>query len=302
MFLGGCPPCPDHYLRQEQLVELYNANAAKAPRLLARAKVYVHLVDDKGRAFDWGSTLLSPNAHLVLQKSDDPIAPPDFVLIGRESSPEDLFRLGVSTADGLYYLWTNFGQHAGGMYGQTSLAGAPGAGTIPINPLDLASVLAITELPRDFSQPPTVMLRLNDKPGQCAYVLTYIDRQPITKKIVARRDIYLNWDHDANLPVRPFRVDLLDEVGRAAMTATLKDYKPIRIAGDGMPEGEYPVMPSDIEIVWPKNGSRIHVVLVEPNTKHVDPDLFLFWERMPGAARKNLTCVDPQPSTMPAKR
>ena len=86
------------------------------------------------------------------------------------------------------------------------------------------------------------------------------------------------------------------------MTATLKDYKPIRLTGEEVPESQYPLMPSDIEIVWPKNGSRIHVVLPDLNTKRVDPDLFLFWEGMPGAVRKNLTCVDPQPSTMPSGR
>ena len=303
MSLACCtPPCPDRYLCQEQLVERYNANAAKAPRLLAKAAIYVHLVDDKGRSFDWGSTLLTPTSFLVLQKSENPLAPPDFVLIGQEAGNIELFRLGTSTADGLYYLWTNVGQHASGMHGHTALAGAPGAAAIPINPLDLASVLAITELPQDFSQPPTVLLRVNDKPGQCAYVLTCIDRQPVTRKIVARRDIYFNWDGDANRPIRPFRVDLLDEVGRPAMTATLKDYKPIRIAGEETPESEWPVMPTSIEIVWPKTGSRINVRLENPNTKTVDPDLFLFWERMPGAVRKNLTCVDPQPSTMPASR
>jgi hypothetical protein len=296
--LAGCPQsCPDKYLSQEQLVARYNANAGKVPRLWARAAVGAHLVDAKGRAVDWGSTLLAPSAILCLEKNaHGPLAPPDFVLIGRETGQE-VYRLGVSTADEMYYLWTNLGQDSSGMYGRTKFAGAPGTGAIPINPLDLASVLAITELPENFTQPPTVLLRLSDKPGQCAYVLTYIDRQPVTGKIVARRDIYLNWDADANRPARPFRVDLLDDVGRVAMTASLKDYKPVRLAGGDVSEADWPVMPSDIEIVWPKTGSRIHVLLSEMKSeteaKRVDPDAFLFWDRLPPGLRKNLTCVDP---------
>jgi hypothetical protein len=295
--LPGCQPCPESYLPQEQLVARYNANASRVPRLWARVAMQVHLVDAKGRAFDWGSTLLPPNARLCLEKSKDPLAPADLVLIGYSDADQEIFRLGVSTADGAYYLWTNVGQYASGTYGHTRLAGAPGAGSVPINPLDLASVLAITDLPEDFSQPPTVLLRLNDKPGQCAYVLTYIDRQSVTRKIVARRDIYMNWDRDPNVPIRPFRVDLLDDASRIGMTATLKDYKPIRLAGEEAPSAGDPVLPSDIEVSWPKNGSRIHIVLSEIKAKGVDPEAFLFEKWLPSGVRENLTCVDPPLST-----
>jgi len=261
-------------------------------------------VDPKsGRAVDWGSTLMAPNARVILQKQDDPLATPDFLLVGMETGQE-IFRLGTSAADGAYYLWMSFGEHSGGMYGQTRLAGAPGAGSIPINPLDIATVLAITPLPSDFSQPPAVLMRLNDKPGQCAYVLTYIDRQPVTNKIVARRDIHFNWNADANLPIRPFRVDLLDDVGRAVMTASLRDYRPVRAPGEDAPAADAAVVPSDIEIVWPKTGSRIHVVLSPDSisTKRVDPDAFRFRDRLPAGVEKNLTCVDPQPTTSPVQR
>jgi len=297
-FLAGCciapPACPTQYRTREQLVAQYNANASKAPRLWARAAVQAHLMDAKGRAFDWGSTLMAPNGILCLEKNErGAMAPSDFVLIGTETGQE-IFRLGVSTADEVYYLWMNLGQNSSGLYGRTKFAGAPGTGAIPINPLDLAAVLAITELPEDFAQPPTVLMRLSEKPGPCAYVLTYIDRQSVTGKIVARRDIYLNWDTDANRPARPFRVDLLDDVGRVVMTASLKDYKPVRLVGEDVGEADWPVMPSDIEIAWPKTGSRIHVLLSEMKTRRIDPDAFLFWDRLPNPGlRKNLTCVDP---------
>lgn len=308
-----CPPCPREFLTREELVARHNANAALAPRLWARAAVQAHLVDARGRALDWGSTLLAPNAILCLEKETAKglLGPHDFVLIGSEMGQE-IFRLGTSVLDGAYYLWSNVGGHASGLYGQTSLAGAPGAGAIPINPLDLVSVLGITALPEDFTQAPTVLMRLNDTPCQCAYVLTLLDRQPVTGKIVARRDVYLDWD--ANRPPRPVRVDLLDEAGRIVMTARLKDYKPIAIVADtppGEPVAAEPaapkagaMLPTDIVVSWPKTGSRIHIVLSEMKTNppaRVDPDLFLFWERLGPGVRNNLTCVDPQTSTAPIR-
>jgi hypothetical protein len=307
----ACPPCPQEFLSREELVARHNANAERAPRLWARAAVEAVLVDAKGRTVLWGSTLMAPNAIVSLEKDSakGPLGPHDFVLIGTETGGQEIFRLGTSVADGAYYLWTSVGGKASGLYGQASLAGAPGAGPIPINPLDLVSVLGITALPEDFTKAPTVLMRLNETPCQCAYVLTLLDRQPVTGKIVARRDVYLDWD--ANRPPRPFRVDLLDEVGRTVMTARMKDYKPIAVVADtppGEPAATEPaapavgaMLPTDIVVTWPKTGSRIHIVLSEMKTKRVDPDLFLFWERLGPGVRNNLTCVDPQTSTAPTR-
>jgi len=176
-------------------------------------------------------------------------------------------------------------------------------------------------LPDDFTRPPTVLMRLNDKPCECAYVLTLLDRQPLTGQIVARREVYLEWE--ANREPRAFRVDLLDEVGRTVMTARLKDYKPIAVVSEEGTPAETPpaaaagpgpagangparaaqaVLPTDIEISWPRTGSRIHILLSEMKTRRVDPDLFLFWERLAPGVRNNLTCVDPQTSTAPVNR
>jgi hypothetical protein len=307
---GCCKPCPTDYLSRGQLVAVHNANAANAPRLWARAAVQVHLVDARGRAVDWGSTLLAPNALLFLDKAagdravgasgpTGPDAPEDFVLIGSESGQE-IFRLGVSASDRVYYIWTSVGSQAWGMFGHTALAGAPGGGAIPVNPLDLSSVLGLTPLPADFARIPNVQMRLHDQPCECAYVLTLLDRQPVTGAIVARRDVYMDWD--ANRPPRPFRVDLLDDAGRAVMIARLKNYKPVAIVGEDAPAGPPAVMPSDIEITWPKAGSRIHMVLSEMKTRKIDPDAFLFRDRMPPGVRDNLTCTDPQTTTAPTGR
>jgi len=287
---GSCEPCPATLVSQEQLVAEYNANAAMVPRLWARAKVQVKFVDAKGRAFTWGSTLLPPNALLHLRKGAGRLGPHDFLLHGREAGQE-VFRAGVSTADGVYYFWTHYGGEGGGLYGRNALAGAAGVEQMPIDPHQLLSVLGITELPADFTQPPTVLMRMDDRPQHCAYVLTYIDRQPITGKIVSRREAYFDW-HDRR-PRRPFQINFFDEHGRSVMIATMKAYKPITAEDVDNPPAAPAEMPTDIKITWPQKGSEIHIVLSEMTTADlVDPELFKFWDRLPGAVRSNLTCVD----------
>ena len=296
---GCCEPYPKTILTQDELVARFNANAARVPRLWARAKIYVHLVDDKGRAWDWGDTVgASTNGLVCLRKADSPLGPHDFALQGLQAG-EHVFRLGVSTVDKAYYYWARMGDQ-NGTYGSTALAGAPGRQGLPVNPLDLMSVLGLVELPADFTRTPTVLLRMDETPCRRAYVLTCIDRQPLTDRLVARREIDFDWSDQR--PPRPTRIQFLDEYGRPVMVASLREYRAIRLAdveapatGPAASKTAPPVMPTDIEITWPATGSRIHVVLSEMTTEdRVDPDLFLFWERLPRGVRENLTCADPE--------
>jgi len=268
---GGCPkPCPQTLVPLEQLVREYNANAAAVPRLWARAKIALTLTSSKGRTVSWGSTLLAPNGRLLLAKPEDPnkLGPADFALIGYEVS-QPLFRLGNCAADGIYYLWYRFGDQGGMWWGRTALAGAPGIEDLPIDPLQLLAVLCICELPSDFTQPPTVALSMNTEPGQCAYVLTYIDRQPVTGRLVFRREMYFRWDD--NEPRRPFKVSFFDASGRRVMTADLLNYQPIDHADVEPAPARPSVMPTEINITWfdprKKASGRIALVLSEMTTK-----------------------------------
>ena len=286
-------PRPKFTASLEQLVGEYNANARPVPRLWARAAIELRLVTEKG-AITFGSILAPPNGLLLLDKGKDRLGPHNFVLIGKEAGTRaEVFRLGNSLADGEYYYWYHYGPYGGGAYGRTALAGARAAGGIPIDPLQLLSVLGICELPDDFTRLPTVVMRMDDSEAcKRAYVLTYIDGRAGVVPIGLRREVYFHWDDKK--PRRPFMIKFLDRRQRAVMIARVKSYRPIEMEGpDQEPGAAGPVMPTDIEIAWPKTGSRLRIVLSEVSTGGVDEEVFEFWARLPaGLPRRAMVSVD----------
>lgn len=277
---GCCPRKPTVMVSRAQLVSEYNANASPVPRLWARAKIELNLFTPEGQWIPWGSLLGPPNGLLLLQKNAaGPLAPADFVLIGKEAGQE-VFRLGNSVADRSYYLWYQAGSRAGGAYVRTDLPMPAGTGDIAINPLQLLWVLCVTELPTDFTRLPLVLLSLDD--SDChnrAYVLTWVDCQG-TAGACYRMRMYFHWDD--KLPRRPFRMDLLDEVGRVVTTARVSDWKPIEMADLDDEPAAPSVMPTDIDIRWPGNGSRLRIRLSEMTTADTfAPEAFLLFDRLP---------------------
>jgi hypothetical protein len=285
----GCgPSTPQTTLTRRELIAQHNANAREIPQLWARARIALTLTNSQGRTVSWGSTspLSGPNGLLLYASGPGALGPHDFVLIGRTAGATELFRLGNSAQEGVYYLWYGLGEHQGAMWGRDALAGAPGV-DMPIDPMQILSVLNITALPEDFTTLPAVVMTLSDQPR--AYVLTAIDRQPVTGEILCRKEIYCTWDD--RKPPRPYRVNLFDAAGRCVMTAELKDYKPIRVAASG---GPAPQMPTDIKITWPEKRSRIHLVLSEMTTEDTwDRTQTLFRSHLPGGlAPEQMTQVD----------
>jgi len=284
---GCCPPPPKVTVSVDQLVGEYNANAAAVPRLWARTEIDLKLVGDKG-TLRWGTR----SGLLLLSKGGDPLGAHDFVLIGKEVA-EEVFRLGNSLHDGVYYYWYSAGDHQGGMYGATDLAGAPETRGLPIDPLQLLSVLCICEVPGDFRTLPAVAMSLDSSdPCRRAYVLTYIDRQTVSGRIGFRRKVHFHWDD--RKPRRPFRIEFLDPAGRVAMTAKLADYRNIEQPdADDRPD-EPPVMPTRIEIVFPDSGSRLRLRLSEMTTEQKFlPAVFRLWDRLPaGFDRSTLEPAD----------
>jgi len=265
---SGCcdKSCPDikTILPVHQVVGEYNANASQIDQLWAKAKIEV-TVPKAGIPFSWGST--DPNAEyngllMLFKNEDNKLGPHDFVLIGRETGV-DVFRLGCSVADDMYYFWFGMGEDSTLVWGRISLAGAPGVKGLPIDPLQVPAVLGICELPDDLTQPPLVTQTMNVTPGECAYVLTYVDRQPITNRLLARREVYFRWS-DCK-PRRPFMVKLFDNRGVRVMTAEMADYAPVRLDGDDENEATGPIMPTDIRISWPGQGTSVRIVLDKMN-------------------------------------
>lgn len=291
----GCVKPPESFVPLPQLLAEYNANAAAVPRLWAMAKVQVTLADGKPLPFTWGSTspLAAPNAVLLMGKGADPLGPKDFLLRGSQSGVE-LFRLGANAAQGVYYFWYRFGRRGAAWIGSSEFAGAPGVVGVPIDPHQLLAVLCVNELPDDLTQLPAVTMTLNEKPGEYAYVVSYLDHQPITGRIMFRREVLFTWDD--KLPPRPFRINFFDGDGRRVMTARLKRYRPIEVPGIS-DEEQPPVMPTDIEITWPEKKSRIHIVLsgmtVREEGKGIPAAASRFREHMlDGIGPENVVVVD----------
>lgn len=260
---SGCcdNACPDikTIVPVHQVVGEYNKNASQIDQFWAKAKIKV-TVPKAGIPFSWGSTdpNAEPNGLLMLFKNEDnKLGPHDFVLIGRETGIE-VFRLGCYVADDVYYFTFGRGEESTFIHGRISLAGAPGVRGLPIDPLQVPAVLGICELPDDFTQPPLVTQTMNVTPGECAYVLTYIDRQPITNRLLARREVYFRWSDCERR--RPFMVKLFDNRGVRVMTAEMADYARVKLDGDD-DEATGPLMPTDIRISWPDQGTSVEIAL-----------------------------------------
>jgi hypothetical protein len=297
-FLIGCEngcttdDCPSVWLASpvEEVVAEYNANASRVPRLWAHAKISATLRERPGTlGTKIGSTsfLAGVNGRLLLRKTNGAGRPVDFMLRMLEGG-EEIFRTGVSTNDEAYYYWTNAGERSGGQWGRLPLAGAPGV-KIPIDPTQLLGVLGIVELPIDRTHPPFVAQRVTDDP--CAYVLTYISRQPVTGKLLFTREIY--FDRRMDQPRRPFMVKIFDDTGRIALTAEMADYQPIEMIDVPETNAPPPVMPTDIRLTWHQTGSEMHIVLpIISTADRVTPDGFDLWENVPDRIRLELEQVD----------
>ncbi|MCE5327650.1 MAG: hypothetical protein LLG01_14690 [Planctomycetaceae bacterium] len=271
---NGCVfvPCPDQHAPLSALVAEHNANAAQVPLLWARAKIDLTVAR--------GGLLvpLSTDGLLLLAKNKNPQTPPGFALIGRELG-HDIFRIGSSPDEGAYYFWYQFGGSGQAVWGRTALAGAPGLDAIPLDPYQLLAVLGINELPKDGSGLPAVVMSMSSSP--CAYVVSYIDRQPVSGNVLFRREAHIDWKKDQE-PLRPYRIDFFAADGRRTLRADLKAYMPI--AGTASA-----VMPTDITLTTISWGGqpasairRIHFSLSEMTTEDKwDRSSLLFVENLP---------------------
>lgn len=290
--------CPDTRIAApvERVVAEYNANASRIPRLWARAAVSVTFRDaPSDLGFTWRSG--EATSYLLLDKtlSGKDGGPADFALIIRETITE-IGRVGISTDEGVYYMWTDFGDRSTCLYGRLDRAGAPGIKEIPVDPLQLLGVLSVCRLPADFTKPPLVAQTYSSDP--CAYVLTFIDRQPVSNKILFKREVFFERTADVvdgeivERPRRPFMVRIFDDRGRRVLTARMDDYRPVTLA-DGGEEDAAPVMPSEITLRWEETGTEMRLSLSDMTTEDkVIPEAYLFRARLPARLRDAAVGVD----------
>ena len=292
LVLVGCvPQCPEYFVSPDTLVDKYNDNARRVPKLWARARIRATFTHKSGLKFSWGSAspLAPSNGYVMLWKEGG--APPggesgppkvNFVLIGREIGTE-LFRLGLDGGTGLYYLWYDVGDERQAWYGRQGYAGAPLVQSIPIDPTQLVEILGVTELPGlQAIDMPVVVMTLQSDP--CAYVVRYLEPQQVSGHLKIWREVLFRWSDKQ--PRRPYRIKLYDGDGRCRVVADVRRYG--RIAWDG-PEDQAPIMPTDIRMTWPKiknvqPASSIHLTLSEMSTtRPFKKGVFDFWSSLSAA-------------------
>jgi len=262
---GGCMPdtstrgCPTVVAPLETVVTTYNTNASAVNWLSAKVRMSITVQDPKGGlSYTWGGLLGGKNGKVLFEKNPrSPQGPHYFALVGQEASRQ-VFWVGVSPDEGLFYLWFNMGDRRGAWAGQNALAGAPGQAAMPLDPLGMVSLLNFTPLPWGAELPIASMrvegpLVRNGQRQPPSYVLTYIDRQPGSGRPLGRREIYFEWTEPAAQDFRkPYKIMFFSPDGRRIMTATLRKYQivPDSQTADGQPA----VMPTEIElesIAWP---------------------------------------------------
>lgn len=265
--LTGCveppKPTPSTIAPLPEVLLPYNRNADKVPYLRAEADLLLSLKTPAGIPLLWPS-----NGVLLLGKDPDrPTGPHNFALNGKEAGTQ-IFRLGTSLEDNEYYYWMNRGEQVGGAYGRLDRAGAPAAAGMTLDPTQLLGALGIVALPESHVGLPATAMRFRYEPDayaeayrstggrsagyeHCAYVLTTVERQNVSRKILLQRETYFPWSEDPNETLRPFLVKVLDSRGLVVMQARLGDYKPIDVSSLDTPPDEPPVMPTSIEIAFP---------------------------------------------------
>ena len=260
---GGCCStstrnCPEFVAPLETVVAEFNTNAAAVNWLSAEVRISMTVQDTSGWSYTWGGLLGSKNGKVLFEKNPrSPQGPHYFAFVGKEAGRE-VFWLGVSPDEGLYYIWFQMGDRGGAWVGQTALSGSPGQTAMPIDPLGMVSLLNVTPLPQGDELPIAPMTVegpiIRDGSRQPpSYVLSYVDRQPVTGKPICRREIYFEWTPPERQDFRkPYKIAFISPEGRRMMTAYLSQYA--EIADSQTADGRPAVVPTRIELEntpWP---------------------------------------------------
>jgi hypothetical protein len=246
LVLTGCPPaqraavCPGPPLPEAELIALNNANAQKVPSLRANADVEISFRhEDKVRTERLRDGLL-----LLLKDREHPDAVPSFLLRAVMVS-EPYFGAGVDAAAGEYYFWLDPPRgEAAARWGRLDDLHRAGYESMPVDPVDLLSVLAV--LPWPLRDPDRPVLSL-PKDDPCLYDLLFFGRAGEEGGVQLRRQVWLD---RTVVPPRPWRVWVFDSAGRVTVDATLADYRKIDVPS--LPADERPVMPTDILLRYPQ--------------------------------------------------
>ena len=236
---AGCPRCPGELVSREELFDRYNTNADQLQTLWAVADIEIQL-NHRGLF----QSIRIPDGRLYFRRrSEDPLAPQNFMLRGKELDQE-LLRLGIDGAEGLFYYWADVpGRAQFARWGTVADADSGALGSAVLNPASLLSLLGVLPWPTDLDAPSQVALETLEKP--CVYQMLVLSRRDAWEGWYLARKIWL--DRRAE-PPRPYKVWLYNRQGQVAMEAELGDYAVVATNGDPT---SAPVIPTDIRIQWP---------------------------------------------------
>jgi len=246
MFLIGCVPKtgptdrPKPYFGPtESMVDVVgriNQNHAKIRSLWARHTFEATVVDDKGK-----SHFVNGDGNLLFRK------PRELRLIGNKDIAGTIFEAG-STADRFWLkvlpeletMW--WGYHAN--------VGKPCTLDVPIRPDALVEVLAVSDLPTDFTTDPQPVMRFNNDADAYMFLWTKfaVDRR------VPVREVW--YDRATKLPKLVVYFDL---EGRIVVRAYLAQHRPVPI--DGVSESARPRVATDFKIFFPQSGTKLNLQL-----------------------------------------
>jgi hypothetical protein len=240
MVLAGCKPPPPRVqgayfgptVSLSELVQTVNANNLKIGSLWARATVDAWLVDERKRE----TFVNADNATLLYRAAGD------FRFDVSDSIKGNLFDLGVNESS---YWMRARGEVDTMWWGRVRMLGQPCTEPIPIQPILVSQVLGVgTFGPNLLAEPAPVMRFDNDND---AYAVTWHVRFP--ERWVAQREV---WYDRATL--RPRRVILYDEHGRALVRARLGEHAAVEGANGGTIAHAY-------ELDFPDSGTRMRIRL-----------------------------------------
>jgi hypothetical protein len=236
---AGCPRCPGELVSREELFDRYNTNADGLRTLWAVADIEIQL-NHRGLF----QSIRIPDGRLYFRRrGDDPLAPQNFMLRGKELDQE-FFRLGIDGGQGLFYYWADVpGRAQFARWGTVADADSGALGSAVLNPANMLSLLGVLPWPTDLDAPSQVALETLDKP--CVYQMLVFSRRDAWDGWYLARKIWLDRRAD---PPRPYKVWLFDRQGQVAMEADLGDYEAVFMGGK-VHGG--PVIPTDIRIRWP---------------------------------------------------
>lgn len=250
MFLAaGCCNCPrtaqprlyvGPIAPMSAVVAAINANNQKIPTLWASLN-YSATIHDHGEVH----TVSGGDGFLLYQRPDH------FRLVGKKEFVGTVFELGTNGRE--YWLEVVPGTNRmwWGRY-QDLLRMPPGRTPIPIRPDLVLSVLGVSTIDTDFNTLPVPTMRFVNE--RDAYVFLFNAHLP--DRWVALKEV---WYDRATL--RPRRVILYDENGRAVLRADLSMDTKVQVPGED--PRAWPMMAGDYKLFFPDSGSRMEFTLTD---------------------------------------